>query len=377
MIQSPPTVFHVGKPNLPNKRLVLENFSQILENGRLTNNGPMVQELEGRIQDYLGVKHCICVCNATIGLELVQRALDLSGEVIIPSFTFIATANSLRWQRVDPVFCDIRLEDHLIDSEKLIGLITPRTSAILAVPIWGQAHNYEILESIAKKNGLKLIFDSAHAFGCKFRDQFLGGFGDAEVFSFHATKVFSTGEGGGITTNSDSLAKKLRLMRNFGFTNYDRTESIGTNAKMSEFSAGYGLAHFQELDGIINHNRIIHQAYLNEFADLQDISFLQYAPPTSSTNYQYCVACVSDEIRDPLVDYFHERKVLLRKYFHPGCHRLEPYRSDDKFRDLALSNTEKLAREIVVFPTGTQINENEIKAFASMFYEFSKSSIRR
>ena len=370
-------IFHVGRPNLPDKEIVMENMAKILDNQWLTNNGPFVQELERRIEEYLGIKHCICVCNATIGLELLQRALDLTGEVIIPAFTFIATAHSLRWQRIDPVFCDVRIEDHLIDPEKIESLITPRTSAILAVPIWGQPCDYDALERIARKHHLKLIFDSAHAFGCKLRDRFLGGFGDAEVFSFHATKVFSTGEGGGITTNSDPLAKKLRLMRNFGFTNYDSTDCIGTNAKMSEFSAGYGLAHLQELDRIIDHNRIIHEAYLNEFADLQDISFLQYAPPICSTNYQYCVARVSDKIRDPLVDYFHERKVLLRRYFHPGCHRLEPYRSDEKFRDLVLNNTEKLAREIVVFPTGTQINEKEIKVFATMFYEFSKSGNRR
>ena len=142
---------------------------------------------------------------------------EFERRVIIPSFTFIATAHSLRWQIIDPVFCDVGMEDHLIDPTKIERLITPRTSAIMAVPIWGQPCDYTALQTIADKHSLKLIFDSAHAFGCKLGDQYLGGFGDAEVFSFHATKVFSTGEGGAITTNSDELAEKLRLMRNFGF----------------------------------------------------------------------------------------------------------------------------------------------------------------
>ena len=311
-------IYHVGRPNIPNNEKVLSKFSDVLDNVWLTNNGPMVQALEHKIQQYLGVKHCICVCNATIGLELLQRALNLKGEVIIPSFTFIATVHSLRWQRFDPIFCDVRMEDHLIDPTKIEALITPRTSAIMAVPIWGQPYDYTALQAIAHKHGLKLIFDSAHAFGCKSGDQYLGGFGNAEVFSFHATKVFSTGEGGAITTNSDELAEKLRLMRNFGFTNYDKTAHIGTNAKMSEFAAAYGLVHFDELDSIIEQNKKIHQAYLQEFSEFKELKFLDYTF-TGKSNYQYVVAHVSSDIRDSLVDYFHAHGILLRRYFHPGC----------------------------------------------------------
>ncbi|MDG1173297.1 MAG: aminotransferase class I/II-fold pyridoxal phosphate-dependent enzyme, partial [Opitutales bacterium] len=181
--------FHVGRPNIPQKNKLLSKFSEVLDSEWLTNNGPMVTQLEHKIQRYLGVKHCVCVCNATIGLELLQRALDLKGEVIIPSFTFIATANSLRWQKIKPVFCDIKADTHLIDPDCIEELITEKTSAILAVPIWGQACDYDKLVKIAKKHKLRLIFDSAHAFGCKVGEKFIGGFGDAEVFSFHATKV--------------------------------------------------------------------------------------------------------------------------------------------------------------------------------------------
>jgi len=359
-------VFHVGRPNIPNKNKILAQFAEVIDNQWLTNNGPMVQELEHKIQQYLGIKHCICVCNATIGLELLQRALDLKGEVIIPAFTFIATAHSLRWQRIDPVFCDVRMEDHLIDPTKIEALITPRTSAIMAVPIWGQPCDYTSLQAIADKHGLKLIFDSAHAFGCKSGDQYLGGFGDAEVFSFHATKVFSTGEGGAITTNSDELAEKLRLMRNFGFTNYDKTDHIGTNAKMSEFAAAYGLVHLDDLDSIIEQNKKIHQDYLDEFSEFREITFLDYPFPGKS-NYQYVVANVAAGIRDRLIEYFHENKILLRRYFYPGCHHMEPYSSSEIYKGIKLNNTEKICSEVLIFPTGFQVSNKDIKKFSSLY----------
>ena len=361
--------FHVGRPNIPDKEKFLEKIAQVLDNQWLTNMGPLSLELEERIAKMLGVKHCICVCNATIGLELLQRALDLKGEVIIPSFTFIATAHSLRWQRIDPVFCDVRLKDHLIETDQIEALITQRTSAIMAVPIWGQPCDYEILQNIADNHNLKLIFDSAHAFGCKSGDSYLGGFGDAEVFSFHATKVFSTGEGGAITTNSDKLADKIRLMRNFGFTAYDRTDHIGTNAKLSEFAAAYGLAHLDDLESIMTHNHFIHQTYLKEFSRFNEISFLNYNFDGIS-NYQYVVARVPANIRDSIVDYFHKEGILLRRYFFPGCHRMEPYNSSKKYDSINLPNTEQISSEIVIFPTGKQVTREDIHGFAQLFESF-------
>ena len=362
-------VFHVGRPNIPNKNKILAQFAEVIDNQWLTNNGPMVQELESRIQQYLGVKHCICVCNATIGLALLQRALDLEGEVIIPSFTFIATANSLRWQKIRPVFCDIKEDTHLIDPLRIEELITEETSAILAVPIWGQPCDYLALEKIANKHNLRLIFDSAHAFGCKFGDRYIGGFGDAEVFSLHATKFFSTGEGGAITTNSDELAEKLKYMRNFGFDGYDKTASLGTNAKMSEFAAAYGLAAFNNLENVLNQNKSVYGGYLEIFKDSAEIKFLEY-DDTNASNFHYIVARVDRSYRDQIVDYFHQENIFVRKYFYPGCHRLEPYISEKKYSDLNLPNTEKISSEIIVFPNGYQISEKDILLFFKKFRSF-------
>ena len=362
---------HVGRPNIPNKEKILSKLSEVLDNKWLTNNGSMVQELEHKIQQYLGIKHCICVCNATIGLEILQRALDLKGEVIIPSFTFIATANSLRWQKIRPVFCDIQSDSHLIDPDRIEELITEKTSAILAVPIWGQPCDYPALEKIAKRYSLKLIFDSAHAFGCKAGEKLIGGFGDAEVFSFHATKVFSTGEGGAITTNSDELAKKLRFMRNFGFDGFDKTVCLGTNAKMSEFAAAYGLSALEELQSVIDHNAEIYQGYIKRFSQIDEVNFLKYSQQNYS-NHQYSVAHVPADFRDNLVHHFHENDILVRRYFHPGCHRLEPYKSDPSYNKARLPNTEKVASKILVFPTGYQMNNEGMNRVFDAYTSFVK-----
>ena len=162
-------------------------------------------------------------------------------------------------------------------------------------------------------------------------------------------------------------------MRNFGFTNYDKTEHIGTNAKMSEFAAAYGLVHLDELDSIIEQNKKIHQAYLDEFSEFQELTFLDYPFPGKS-NYQYVVARVASDIRDSLVDYFHAHSILLRRYFHPGCHRMEPYASHEQYQELHLSNTDKISSEIVVFPTGTQVTPSTIKEFSDHFRKFKESN---
>ena len=364
--------FHVGRPNIPDKGKILSRFSKVIDNEWLTNNGPMVQELENKIQQYLRVKHCICVCNATIGLELLQRALDLKGEVIIPSFTFIATANSLRWQKIRPVFCDIKADTHLIDPDRIEELLTEKTSAILAVPIWGQPCDYLALEKIAKKYNLRLIFDSAHAFGCKAGEKFIGGFGDAEVFSFHATKVFSTGEGGAITTNSDELAEKLRFMRNFGFDGFDKTVRLGTNAKMSEFAAAYGLTAFDELQSVIDHNAEIYKGYIKQFSQFGEFKILRYSQQNYS-NYQYAVAHVPANSRDNLVHHFHENDILVRRYFHPGCHHLEPYKSDPSYNNSRLlPKTENVASKVLVFPTGYQMNKEGVNRVFDAYTSFVK-----
>jgi dTDP-4-amino-4,6-dideoxygalactose transaminase len=220
---------HVGRPNLGDRTRLLERINDIFDQLWLTNGGPYVQELELRVAELVGVKHCIAMCNATVALEIAIRALGLAGEVIVPSFTFVATAHALQWQQITPVFCDIDPLTHNIDPRRIEELITPLTTGIIGVHLWGRACNIEQLEEIARRRNLKLLFDAAHAFGCSYKGKMIGSFGSAEVLSFHATKFLNTLEGGAVVTNDDQLAQKMRLMKNFGFTYYDRTDDVGTN----------------------------------------------------------------------------------------------------------------------------------------------------
>ena len=208
---------HVGRPNIGRRDRFLSLMNDVLERRWLTNNGPLVQEFEASLTRYLGVKHCIPMCNATVALEIAIRASGLKGEVIVPSYTFIATAHALQWQEITPVFCDIDPLTHTIDPDRIEGLITPRTSGIIGVHIWGHTCDIAALTRIAERRGLTLMFDAAHAFGCSHHGRMIGNFGLAEVFSFHATKFLNSFEGGAVVTNDDELAAKIRLMQNFGF----------------------------------------------------------------------------------------------------------------------------------------------------------------
>lgn len=179
---------HVGRPNIGNRDRLFQRINDLLDRRWLTNNGSYVQEFEQRIADMIGVKHCIPMCNGTVALEIAIRAAGLTGEVIIPSFTFIATAHALQWQEITPVFCDIDPHTYTINPWRVEAMITPRTTGIIGVHLWGQPCNVEALTEIARKHNLKLMFDAAHSFGCSYNGQMIGNFGDAEVFSFHATK---------------------------------------------------------------------------------------------------------------------------------------------------------------------------------------------
>jgi dTDP-4-amino-4,6-dideoxygalactose transaminase len=227
----------------------------------LTNNGPLVREFESEVAEFVGVKHCIAMCNATVALEIAVRAAGLGGEVIVPSFTFVATAHALQWQEVTPVFCDIDPRTHNIDPAKVEQLITPRTTGIIGVHLWGRPCDTEALAEVAERRNLTLMFDAAHAFGCSHSGRMIGGFGLAEVFSFHATKFFNMMEGGAVVTNNDELAARIRLMKNFGFSGNDNVVYIGTNGKMSEINAAMGLTNLASLDEFESANRRNYEAY--------------------------------------------------------------------------------------------------------------------
>ena len=354
---------HVGRPNIGNRQHLIERINDILDRRWLSNDGQYVQEFERRVADFVGVKHCIATCNSTIALEIVIRALGLTGEVIVPSFTFIATVHSLQWQQVTPIFCDIDQRTHALDPRRLEEMITPMTTGIIGVHIWGRPCAIDDLELIARRRGLKLLFDAAHAFGCSHNGRMIGGFGDAEVFSFHATKFFNTFEGGAVVTNNDDLAAKVRLMRNFGFADYDKVVQIGTNAKMSEISAAMGLSSLECLDEFIAVNRHNYQLYCQNLDELPGVSLIAY-DLGEKNNFQYIVLEINEKIagisRDHLMELLHRKNVLARRYFYPGCHRMEPYASCYPGAKRFLPATEQLIERVLTLPTGTAISDTDI-----------------
>jgi dTDP-4-amino-4,6-dideoxygalactose transaminase len=374
---------HVGRPNIGNREKFEERVSDILDRKWLTNGGKYVQELERQIEQFIGVKHCIATCNATVGLEIAIRALGMKGEVIVPSFTFIATPHALQWQEITPVFCDIDPETHNLDPRQVERMITPRTTGIIGVHVWGRACDIDALSAIAHTHKLSLLFDAAHAFACTYQGRRLGSFGDAEVFSFHGTKFFNTLEGGAVVTNDDTLAKKIRLMKNFGFTNYDQTDYIGINGKMNEVSAAMGLTNLESLDEFISINHWNYKFYQNQLAGLEGVSLIDFQDD-EKYNYQYVVLDLDPEIagitRDNLVAILHAENVLARRYFYPGCHQMEPYRSYFPHAGLLLPHTERLTQRVLCLPTGTAVGEMEIKLICQLIrlaLENSKEIKRR
>lgn len=362
-------VLHVGRPNIGDRQRLLNRINDMLDRRWLTNNGPFVQELEEKLAAYLGVAHCMAICNATVALEIAARALGLTGEVIIPSFTFVASAHALQWQEITPVFCDVDPLTHNIDPKKVESLITPRTSGILGVHVWGRACAIESLVKIAHKHNLKLLFDAAHAFGSTHQGGMIGGFGDAEVFSFHATKFFNSFEGGAITTNNADLAVKIRRMRNFGFAGLDNVVDMGTNGKMSEVSAAMGLTSLESLDEIITVNYDNYLTYSRELAGIPGVQLIQYAE-NEKNSYQYVVMEIDENItainRDAIVEILHAENIRARRYFYPGCHQMEPYHSNFPDAGRNLSETEKLTLKVLQLPTGTSVGEDEISQICAL-----------
>ncbi|MFP5507438.1 MAG: DegT/DnrJ/EryC1/StrS family aminotransferase [Gammaproteobacteria bacterium] len=360
---------HVGRPNIGDKALLMERFAAVIDSGRLTNAGPQVQEFERRICEMVGVRHCVSVCNATVGLELLIRALGLTGEVIVPSLTFIATAHALQWQEITPVFCDVGRDDYLIDTAAVEKMITPRTTGIIGVHLWGRPCDVEALQDIADRHRLKLMFDAAHAYGVSYRGRSVGSFGAAEVFSFHATKFVNSFEGGAITTNDDELAARLRLMRNFGFSDYDKVIYIGTNGKLPEISAAMGILSLDSIDAFVAANRRNYDIYTAELSALPGVRVMAY-DRAQRNNFQYVVIEIDAEAaglsRDAVMRALHVENVLARRYFYPGCHRMEPYRSHFPHAGLLLGNTEDILERVLTLPTGTAMSADDVRRVCAL-----------
>lgn len=361
-------MLHVGRPNIGDKESFLAYVDEIFERRWLSNDGPLLKEFEARVAAHLGVRHCVAMCNGTIALEIAIRATGMEGEVIVPSYTFVATAHALQWQGITPVFADIDPATHALDPEAVRRMITPRTTGIIGVHLWGRAAPVEALQAVADEHDLKLLYDSAHAFSCSHRGRMIGNFGQCEVLSFHATKFFNSFEGGAVVTNDDALADRMRLMRNFGFSGLDQVSHPGTNGKMIEVAAAMGLINLDAIDRVIGANRANHEAYRAALAGIRGVRVVEY-DPEERNNYQYVIAEVDLDCpasRDSIVDALRAEHIMARRYFWPGCHRMEPYRSLFPHAGLVLPVTERIAAGVIVLPTGETMDAERIGVVAQV-----------
>lgn len=354
---------HVGRPNIGNRDAFTQRVSDMLDRRWLSNNGPLLQEFEEKVAAYLGVRNCVAMCNGTIALEIAIRALGLSGEVIIPSYTFVATAHALHWQEITPVFADIDPQTHALDPDAVRQMITPRTTGIIGVHLWGRGAPHARLQEIADEHDLKLMYDAAHAFGCSLGGKMIGNFGVCEVLSFHATKFFNTFEGGAVVTNDDALAEKMRLMRNFGFAGFDNVIYPGTNGKMVEVCAAMGLTNLEYIGTVVAANRENYERYRGGIASIKGLRLYNY-DEIERNNFQYVVVEVGDDFpvsRDEVIAALHAENILARKYFWPGCHGMSPYRDLYPHARLMLPVTERVADRVIVLPTGTTVDSEHVQ----------------
>lgn len=313
-----PTAIAVTKSVLPSFDEYTEEIRDLWETGWLTNNGAKHQQLERELVDYLGVEHVSLFTNGHLALEAAIEALGLTGEVITTPFTFASTSHALVRKGLTPVYGDVRADDFTLDATKLERLITTKTSAILPVHVYGNVCDVEAIEAIAKRHNLKVIYDAAHTFGVKVNGRGIGTFGDVSMFSFHATKVFHTIEGGALTYNDPALKARFDQLKNFGITGPETVQAPGGNAKMNEFQAAMGICNLRHVDETIARRKQVRELYDTLLSSIDGIRILKPQPGVE-TNHSYypIIFTESENRRDELHDSLAKEGIFTRKYFYP------------------------------------------------------------
>lgn len=360
---------YVTRPLLPNLDIIYTQLEDIWESKWLTNNGPKHKELEVKLKQYLDVDNLVLFNNGTSALELGIKALELTGEVITTPFTFPATVQALDRNGLTPVFCDIENDTLNIDANKIEELITDKTSAILGVHVFGNPCDVDKIQEIADKYNLKVIYDGAHAFGSHINDVPIGKYGDLTMFSFHATKLFNTIEGGGLTFRDKSLYQKLNLLKNFGILSPEEVVMSGTNAKLNEIQSAVGIEVLKLVDDERDIRENIRQIYEKELIDIEGINIITKLNGEKSS-YQYFAIKV-DKIkfgisRDKLHDELKKYNIYTRKYFYPLCSDFKWYKhlSSTHKENLPIAN--KIVEQVLCMPYYGDLKENDIKQICNI-----------
>ena len=354
----------LARPTFSDPAAIGREVERIVASEMLTN-GPTVQRLEERAAEYLGVRHCVAVASCTAGLMLVLRASEISGDVILPSFTFAATAHAVSWNGLRPVFADVDPGTLTLDPSCVERAIGVRVSAVLATHVYGTACDIEGLSAVARRNGIELFFDAAHAFGSRHAGTLVGGSGAAEVFSLTPTKTLIAGEGGIIATNDDLLAERCRIGRNYGNPGDYDCRFVGLNARMSELHAVLALASFDDLEKRIERRNVVAAAYRAHLGPIPGISFPTVPQGDRSTYKDLTVLVDASEFgmsADDLGVALAAEGIETRRYYSPPVHKMRAYASVST--DASLPITEMAAANALTLPLWTQMTTPDIERIA-------------
>lgn len=365
----------VTKPFLPPYNEYIEKIKTIWDTNWLTNNGPLHRELEEKIAKYLKAPNSTLFTNGHLALDIAIKALVLTGEVITTPFTFASTTHAIVANGLTPVFCDVKMDDFTIDTDKIEELITDKTSAIIPVHVFGYPCNVEAIENIAKKYNLKTIYDAAHVFGVEIDGVGIGNFGDISMFSLHATKVYNSIEGGVLTYRDKELTSRLNMYKNFGIVGQEEVEVVGLNAKMSEFQGAMGLVNLKYINGEIAKRKKVAEGYRDRLRKVKGISFME-DKENINHNYAYFPIIVHEKItgihRDELYIKLKEYNIFTRKYFYPLTTDFPCYKG--KYKDSDLINARYLSERVLTLPIYGDLKEEDVDRIVSAIKEIVQLS---
>jgi dTDP-4-amino-4,6-dideoxygalactose transaminase len=372
---------YITRPLLPDLSAFTEKLRDIWQSRWLTNSGEQHKLLEDRLRDFLRVPSLSLFNNGTIALIVACQSLRLSGEVITTPFTFPATPHVLSWNNIRPVFCDIDPVTMNIDARRIESMITPQTTGILAVHVFGIPCEVGAIQEIADRYGLRVVYDAAHAFGVEIAGQGIGTFGDVSMFSFHATKLYHTAEGGALTSRDPNLKPRIDLLKNFGIKNEETVMMPGINGKMNELQAALGIVLLECIEAERKKRKAVLETYRTCLKDIDGLSLVPIDPPGVRPSYQYFVLRINEQrfgcSRDQVYREFKRYNVMTRKYFYPLCSDYACYRHLPSAHPSGLPDAQQVAREVLAMPFYGGLTADDAERICAILKGFRGAGTRR
>ncbi|MDY0132862.1 MAG: DegT/DnrJ/EryC1/StrS family aminotransferase [Desulforegulaceae bacterium] len=365
----------VTRPFLPPLEEYCEGLKEIWDNQWLTNNGPVLQRYREKLKSYIETENICLFNNGTLALQIALQGMGITGEVITTPFTFVATTHALYWNKIRPVFCDIEPDTFTLDPAKVEELITPWTKAILAVHVFGRPCLMKELADIARRHNLALIYDAAHAFGVRVNDRPISHYGDLSMFSFHATKLYHSIEGGMLAFKDPGLGKTFKYLKNFGFKNETEVVMPGTNAKMNEMQALMGSLMLKYMDDLVEKQRQIYETYDERLSEVPGISFSPKPESHVRYNYAYLPIQIDEKefgmSRDALYTKLKEYNVFARRYFYPLLNDFACYQSVPVSKPLSVAV--KVSERIITLPIYADLQEDSVHQICDIIVGIGKN----